>query len=177
MDFKRTEPPQFIVFMGPPGSGKTYLGCALARAFRVTFVEGERLLLEKYGSTENFVEHKEAALREYYAYLAELQLAKATVVAFESTGISDRADLLDLVAARDCAQVRVATPRSRCVERVMTRDTGRNFKAIDAGQFYDRWYAEVAPQYSFELVAENGDGATEETLAALAAALRLSALA
>jgi adenylate kinase family enzyme len=169
----RRRPPDFIVFMGPPGSGKTYLGHALARVAQSEFMEGERSLLEKYGSTENFVRHKEQALREYYGFLAQHQAANAAVVAFESTGISDRTYLRELIAARDCALIRVQAPRSICVERVMKRALGHNFESTDPGQFHDYWYDEVASQYSFELVAENGDGAPERALRHLTDALRL----
>jgi shikimate kinase len=171
----RDREPKFVVLMGPPGSGKTYLGHALAAAFRVEFIEGERLLLEKYGSTENFVRHKAEALRAYYDHLAALQAERGGVFAFESTGLSDRPQLLALIEANDCALVRIAAPRELCLERVARRAAGGNFKATDPGQFDEYWHAEVEPKYSFELTIDNHGQDLRQTLQRLAQALCLSA--
>jgi shikimate kinase len=141
--------------MGPPGSGKTYVGHLLQERLGLTFIEGEAELLREYGSTENFIRHKAEALRRYFDRLRSIQVRSGGVVAFESTGLSDRAQLLALVAEAGCALVRVEASRESSVSRVAGREPGRNFTNEGAAEFFDYWHREVAPTYEFDAVIRN----------------------
>lgn len=142
-----------VVLMGPPGSGKSYLGRALRDAGIARYEEIEPLLVARFGTGAAFAARKDEALafiREQYARSLD---AQGPPVVIETTGLSDR-PMLDHFAARNrLAFVALDTPREVCVERVMARAPGANLSNdVDAaGRFHDYWHAEVADSYTFEL--------------------------
>jgi hypothetical protein len=123
------------------------------------YVELEPRLVAIFGKGAQFLANKVAALqfvRESYA----TQLRYATgPVAFESTGVSDRA-LIDALRARHVLLlVHVATPKATCVARVAGRPDHLNIgNDVDAAaRFYDFWYAQVAPSYRFAATVDGTD--------------------
>jgi len=95
-------------------------------------------------------------------------------MAFESTGSSDRVELLALVEASDSALVSIDASRELCVARVAARAAGGHFAGTDAGAFHDYWHAEIKPKYSFELTLDNHGEGREQLLLRLARGLCLS---
>lgn len=123
------------------------------------YVELEPLLVAKFGKGAQFQANKAAALqfiRESYA----TQLRDATgPVAFESTGVSDRALIDALRAQHILLLVHVATPKSICIARVASRPDHLNIgnDVVAAARFYDFWYEEVAPSYRFAATVDGVD--------------------
>jgi len=149
--------PRLVVFLGPPGSGKSHLGELAARRFDLDYVEHEALLLGRWGSREAFIANKAAALDGIEADLrARIGRGHRTVV-FESTGLSDRPMLERLATEHPIAIVRVDAPRALCVERVRSRPKGRHFEddAESAGRFHQFWTRDVAPTWTCDLAVDN----------------------
>lgn len=150
-----------VVLMGPPGSGKSFLGNHLAAEGIVEYRELEPLLRREFGAREAFLERKHAAgafiARSYREQLAGARLP----VAIESTGISDRPILEPLLREHPVAIAHLHADRALCVERVVTRPTGRNISDTDdrerVGAFYDYWTREIAPGWSFDLTLDGSD--------------------
>jgi adenylate kinase family enzyme len=150
-----------IVLMGPPGSGKSFLGNDLSRRGITSFVELEPILRQRFGTGEAF----RARIREAGALLVRSyreQLARSALpVAFESTGVSDRAILEELMRDHRVGLARVKTARAICVARVVSRPAGANINETAdrelVGRLYDRWTREIAPTYRFDLEVDGTD--------------------
>ena len=140
-----------VVLMGPPGSGKSFIGTRLAELGLASYVELEPILVEKFGTGAQFLANKDAAVRFIAQSYDEQLSAPGRAVALESTGVSDRPLLERLLRRHRLLLVRVNTPREVCVERVATRARGRNIgnDAEAAGRFHDFWHATIEPTYDF----------------------------
>jgi gluconate kinase len=137
--------------MGPPGSGKSYIGNSLATEKIASYLELEPLLVEKFGKGAEFLSNKDAALRFIReSYSEQLQHARGPV-AFESTGVSDRALIESLRREYQFLLVKVETPRDTCVARVASRPGHLNIgnDVAASARFYDFWYRDIEPTYRF----------------------------
>jgi hypothetical protein len=90
------------------------------------------------------------------------QLARSVLpVAFESTGVSDRTILHRLMRDHRLAVVRVKADRAVCVDRVVSRPSGKNISETAdrdvVGRFYDLWLEKVAPTFRFDLDVDGTD--------------------
>jgi adenylate kinase family enzyme len=150
-----------LLLIGPPGSGKTFLGRRLAECGVAAFTEIEPLLRERFGGGDAF----EARLREagefvWRSYQAQLRSAEGPV-AFESAGVTDRVLLERLAREHRIAFVHVRTPRALCVERVVSRSGERNIhRTTDGeriGRHYDLWQEKVEPSFRFDLRVDGDD--------------------
>jgi hypothetical protein len=147
--------------MGPPGSGKSFLGKRLSERKIASFVELEPVLRLRFGTGEAF----RARIREAGAFLVRSyreQLARSALpVAFESTGVSDRAILEELMRDHRVGLARVKTARAICVERVVSRPAGANINETAdrelVGRFYDLWSEKIAPAWRFDLEVDGTD--------------------
>jgi len=113
------------VLLGPPGSGKSTVGAALG-ALGYRWREWEPVLLERWGSRENFIANKERALREHQGDLAAFITEPGEPAVLETTGISDAAFLDVLVRAADVFVVRLDVPMDEALRRVRSRAAGEH---------------------------------------------------
>jgi shikimate kinase len=157
-----------IALVGPPGSGKSFLGNHLAALGIASYVELEPILAAKFGRGDELAARIAEAGAFVWASYEEQLRTSALAVAIETTGVEDRA-LLDALARRyRVAFVHVETPRSVCVERVIARGDARNISRSGdparIGRFYDLWCEGVAPRFSFALTVdgESVDAAARE---------------
>ena len=147
-----------IVLMGPPGSGKSFLGNHLASQGIVSYLELEPFLRSEFGTGEEF----RSRIAEVGAFLSQSyrdQLAGSErPVAIESTGITDRPLLEGLMGRHRVAFARVRAERAVCIERVVSRASGRNISHTTdrdlIGGFYDAWTEKIAPGWKFDLEAD-----------------------
>lgn len=164
-----------IVLLGPPGSGKSFLGAALSARGLARYEELEPELRARFGSGAEFAARKADALAFIEArlrgQLAAGEQAGAPPVAIQSTGLSDREILLRLGEEYRLLYARLNTPRDVCVARVESRQQNLNLNNDPdyAARFHDYWQAEVAPHWSFDVELSGLDAV--EDLAAVAAAL------
>lgn len=113
-----------IVLMGPPGSGKSYLGRALRDASVARYEEVEPLFVARFSTGASFAARKDEALAFIRGrYERQLGVPGLPVV-IETTGLSDRPMLDDLVARYRLAFVALDTAREVCIERVRGRVPG-----------------------------------------------------
>lgn len=156
-----TAPYAAVFLIGPPGSGKSFLGRRLAECGVAAFTELEPLLRERFGSGDAF----EARLREagefvWRSYQDQLRAAEGPV-AFESAGVTDRVLLERLAREHRIAFVHVRTPRALCAQRVVSRSGERNIHHTTDGErigrHYDLWQEKVAPSFRFDLVVDGED--------------------
>ena len=169
-----SEPYAAVLLIGPPGSGKSFLGSQLAARGVAAFTELEPLLRERFGGGEAFEGRiREAGEFVWRSYQAQLRGAERPV-AFESAGVTDRVLLERL--ARECrvAFVHVRTARALCAERVVSRSPERNIHHTTdrerIGRHYDLWQEKVAPSFRFDLSVDGDD--VEGAVAAIRELLR-----
>lgn len=161
-----------IALVGPPGSGKTYLGRLLGSSLGYDFPETEKLLLDRYGSRELFLKHKAAALTELERELRSRAESSAVPVVIEATGLSDGPMLKRFGRDLPLRLVKVYAPRDLCIARVQSRERGRNLSndPDETSKFHDFWLREVAPRYEFDLSVVN-DGTSDSRILSAVAAL------
>jgi shikimate kinase len=134
-----------VVLLGPPGSGKSTIGAALAgRGLR--WCDWEALLLERWGSTATFVEHKAEALTAHHEELRAFIEAPGAPAVVESTGISDAA-FLDGLARYAPLFVRLDVSEGEALRRIGLRAAGRHFSDDFTSNraVWQRFYEVVAP--------------------------------
>jgi shikimate kinase len=165
-----------IALLGPPGAGKTHLGRRMGALLGFAFGETEKELLERYGSTEAFVRHKDAALAELEREIRARLASSSVPVVIEATGLSDGPMLGRLAHDFPMLWIKVHAPRELCVARVRSRERGRNLSndPDQTGSFHDFWLREVAPRYAFDLELVNDGRSDAELLQTLAERVKLS---
>lgn len=151
--------PRGIVLMGPPGSGKSFIGNTLARRGIARYVELEPILVKKFGKGSEFLSNKAAALafiRE--SYRTQLNEA-AGPIAIESTGVSDRAFIEEMVREHGLLLDKIVTAKATCLERVANRPKDLNIgnDVSASARFHDFWYASVEPTYTFAAAVDGTD--------------------
>jgi adenylate kinase family enzyme len=75
----------FVVLMGPPGAGKSYLGCLLRDQLGMIYTPLEPELRSRFGSGAEFLSRKVEALAFIEATLTQQQAAVDRPVVVEST--------------------------------------------------------------------------------------------
>ena len=115
-----------IVLLGPPASGKSTVGAALG-ALGYRWREWEPVLIERWGSRENFIANKERALREHQGDLAAFITEPGGTAVLETTGISDAPFLDILMRTADVFVVRLDVPLDAALGRVRGRTAGQHF--------------------------------------------------
>ena len=90
-----------VILIGPPGSGKSTVGKALAKALAVKFIDSDRVVENTVGKkiSEIFIDHGEAAFRdfEFDALISSLALSSSVLSLGGGAPISTRAQ--DALAA------------------------------------------------------------------------------
>lgn len=115
-----------ITLMGPPGSGKSFLGKRLRESGVASYQELEPLLRDKFGSGEAFQARiREAGTYVWESYREQLRESELTVT-IESAGVLDRPILENMQRHYRVAFVHVRTDRSVCIDRVAGRAADAN---------------------------------------------------
>jgi hypothetical protein len=148
-----------IVPMGPPGSGKSFLGNRLKLHGIVAYVELEPILVDTFGTGPEFASNKARAVAFIRDCYREQLAHRSNVIAFESTGVTDRPLLEEIQRCHNVALVKFVTPKPICLQRIASRPSGKNLSNHIAAseRFYDYWYSEVEPTYSFALAVDGED--------------------
>ena len=160
-----------VVLLGPPGSGKSAVGMALARR-GLRWRDWEMLLLERWGSTQNFAANKSAALTAHHDELRAFIDAPGAAAVMESTGLSDAA-FLDALATRKPLVVRLDVSADEALRRIDAREPGHHFSDdVELNRMvWGRFYELVAPARSCELTVDTELISIEETAGLVLAAL------
>ena len=83
-------PIQIVILLGTPGCGKTWAGEVLSRKVGLAFLDLERMLLARYGSTENFLARKPKALAWFEDQVRDRAAERDRTVIFEAGAFSQR---------------------------------------------------------------------------------------
>ena len=150
-----------VVLLGPPGSGKTFIGNLLEKQGIAHYTEMEEKLLHLFGRGQTFAKHKAEAL-QFIQQHYELEFNSVLYpIVIESTGVSDRPMLEGFEKKYRILFIKIDTPKSVCIERVQNRTPGKNLNNDSSftEDFYEFWHSEIEPTYSFALTV---DGANAE---------------
>ena len=79
-----------VVLIGTPGSGKTWVGEVLARRLGLRFLDLERMLLDRYGSTDAFLARKAEALDWFETEVRRHASERTRTLVFEAGAFSQR---------------------------------------------------------------------------------------
>jgi shikimate kinase len=114
-----------VVLLGPPGSGKSTIGEALASA-GLRWRDWEAELLERWGSREQFIEVKHLALPELHSDVLAWIASSEEIAVLETTGLSDAALVQAIIAAGDAFVVRLEVSEEAAMARIAQRQRGRH---------------------------------------------------
>ena len=154
------------MLVGTSGSGKTWVGETLAGALGLEFIDMEGLLLERAGTTQRFLEQKEAALQWFEVQVHRRLVDSDRTLIFEIGAFSQRDLLQRLRKAYRVLLVHVTAPLDIRQARIAARPEGRNLvNDPEAATRFDEVYLrEIAPTLGFDLTLFNAT-LTPETLA------------
>jgi shikimate kinase len=178
---KKPEPQQAVFLTGFMGAGKSSVGRALARRLRWRFVDLDRRIVKREGTSianlfqqrdeAGFRKAESAALREV---LAELEISRAAVVALGGGTLSiarNRRHLRQHGGALVFLEAPLSTLRSRC------RRGGRKRPLFAGPQHFQQLYQMRLPQYRKAKVRASTWRKHPRTVAArIAAALGLRSM-
>jgi shikimate kinase len=159
-----------VVLLGAPGSGKSTVGEELARR-GLRWRDWEVVIVERWGSRDNFVAHKDEALPQLHAEIVEWIDGEGALAVIETTGLSD-APLLDrLERDRDAYVVRLDVSEREAAARVAQREPNRHLSdAVDANRAVWRAFYETAARSRDVARAIDTEAVSPSRAAALIAA-------
>jgi shikimate kinase len=158
---------RFLILVGNPGSGKSWIGEVLARRLGLAFVDMEGTFLARYGDTETFLRYKPEALA-WFEQLVRGRAGKQTVV-FEIGPFSQQALVRRLQEDFCTVLVSVEAPREVRLQRIRAREQGRHLGSDDAEEttrYDDVYEQEVKPKFAFAFHVENA-ALSEDDLVAI----------
>jgi shikimate kinase len=161
-----------VVLLGAPGSGKSTVGEELGRR-GLRWRDWELLILERWGSRDDFVAHKSETLPLLHDEMLEWIDCEGPFAVIETTGLSD-APLLDrLERDRQAFFVRLDVSERESLARVAQREGNRHLSdSTDVNRVVWRaFYEVVARRREVALVID-----TEAVPPASAAALIAASL-
>jgi shikimate kinase len=159
-----------VVLIGAPGSGKSSIGEALARR-GVRWRDWERTLVERWGSRDEFLDHKAVALEQHHEELAAWIASDPAPCAIETTGLSDHEWLLELRHTNGTVVVRLQIDEATAMQRMRSRPRGRHLSDDPVHQrgVWEAFHDPAAPQLDVDLVIDtvrtSADDAAEMILA------------
>ena len=155
----------FLVLIGPSGAGKSFIGKTAAASFdQFEFVDGEKYLIQKYGSVNDFIKVKTQALKDLYHYIEELAKKTDKTIIFEGIGLSDQSFIDYFQQTYHTLLIEVISSKELCISQVSTRQKGLNFRNENeyTEHFYDYWHQKIRPTLSFDLSIQNDHAAIED---------------
>jgi|SRR6185436_11040600 len=154
-----TKTTDIIILLGPNGAGKSTAGHILQNHFRCSFLSLEEFFLERYQTYENYAAHRPEAYQLFEGEVHSFIRSGKKPVVFEEIGLGQESQTLIQALQRDfrVKLVCLLASESTCVQRVAARGTQRNFpKTIESVKSVrERFLAESATRYHFDLVIEN----------------------
>jgi shikimate kinase len=144
-----------IVLLGAPGSGKSSIGEALGRR-GVRWRNWEQTLVERWGSRDEFLDHKAAALEHHHRELAAWIASDPAPCAIETTGLSDHEWLQELRGTYVTVIVRVDVDEATATHRMRSRQPGRHLSDDPLHQraVWEAFREPTAPRLDADLVID-----------------------
>ena len=154
-----SQPPDFLILIGPNGGGKSFVGRTLASRFPAVFASIEEFFMAKYGTQEAFRSDQPAAYRALCEQLNRMRSDSGQTVIFEQVGLSEEEKTLiaSLVTDRRTVLVEVIVDLETSMNRINDRGTSANFQKTPDSILRVRnlYFAEARPLYQFSLEIQN----------------------
>ncbi len=159
-----------VVLLGAPGSGKSAVGEELGRR-GLRWRDWELTIVERWGSRDNFVAHKDEALLLLHDEMLEWIDGQGPLAVIETTGLSD-APLLDrLVRDREAFVVRLDVSEGEALAHVARREPNRHLSdSVDANRTVWQAFYETVARSREVALAIDSEAVRPSSAAALIAA-------
>ena len=162
-----------VVLLGAPGSGKSTIGAQLRRR-GCRWRDWEMVILERWGSRDQFIADKATALPALHEEIRRWITSEAPPAVLETTGLSDAPLRAELARTHDVLTVRLDVSETEALRRIAARQRDRHLTDdLEANRLvWQAFQDQVSRTSGVDLTIDTEARPVEEVVAAISEALR-----